>query len=67
MDGVDACFGMHGMLGLETGYVDITPGYRMIKALQKCLEKVRIFLSENKWVLKICLIISNMQKVFTPS
>lgn len=29
MDGVDACFGMHGMLGLETGYVDITPGYRM--------------------------------------
>lgn len=29
MDGVDACFGMHGMLGLDTGYVDITPGYRM--------------------------------------
>lgn len=29
MDGVDACFGMHGMPGLETGYVDIAPGYRM--------------------------------------
>jgi amidohydrolase len=29
MDGVDACFGMHGMPSLETGYVDITPGYRM--------------------------------------
>jgi amidohydrolase len=29
MDGVDACFGMHGMPGLETGYVNITPGYRM--------------------------------------
>lgn len=29
MEGVDACFGMHGMPSLETGYVDITPGYRM--------------------------------------
>lgn len=29
MDGVDACFGMHGMPSLEPGYVDITPGYRM--------------------------------------
>ncbi|OHW62715.1 putative hydrolase YxeP [Andreesenia angusta] len=29
MEGVDACFGMHLMPGLETGYVDITPGYRM--------------------------------------
>lgn len=29
MDGVDACFGMHGMPELETGYVNIQPGYRM--------------------------------------
>ncbi|MBO1266360.1 amidohydrolase [Proteiniclasticum sp. SCR006] len=29
MDGVDACFGMHGMPSLPTGQVDITPGYRM--------------------------------------
>lgn len=29
MEGVDACFGMHGMATLETGYVNITPGYRM--------------------------------------
>ena len=29
MEGVDACFGMHGMPGLETGFVDISPGYRM--------------------------------------
>ena len=29
MDGVDACFGMHGMPSLSTGQVDITPGYRM--------------------------------------
>lgn len=29
MDGVDACFGMHGMPDLETGYVNISPGYRM--------------------------------------
>lgn len=29
MEGVDACFGMHGMPSLEPGYVDITPGYRM--------------------------------------
>jgi amidohydrolase len=29
MDGVDACFGMHGMPFMETGYVNITPGYRM--------------------------------------
>ncbi|WML33014.1 amidohydrolase [Clostridium sp. OS1-26] len=29
MDGVDACFGIHAMCLLETGYVDITPGYRM--------------------------------------
>lgn len=29
MEGVDACFGMHLMPGLETGYVDITEGYRM--------------------------------------
>ncbi|WNY98460.1 amidohydrolase [Sulfurospirillum sp. 'SP'] len=29
MDGVDACFGMHGMPELETGYVNIEPGYRM--------------------------------------
>lgn len=29
MEGVDACFGMHGMPSLEPGYADITPGYRM--------------------------------------
>ena len=29
MDGVDACLGMHGMPELETGYVNIAPGYRM--------------------------------------
>ncbi len=29
MDGVDACFAMHGMLDLETGYVNIEPGYRL--------------------------------------
>lgn len=29
MDGVDACLGMHGMRELETGYVNIQPGYRM--------------------------------------
>ncbi|HHV74509.1 amidohydrolase [Thermoanaerobacterium sp. R66] len=29
MDGVDACLGMHGMPELETGYVNIEPGYRM--------------------------------------
>jgi amidohydrolase len=29
MDGVDACFGMHGMPELETGYVNIESGYRM--------------------------------------
>ncbi|MBL4934801.1 amidohydrolase [Clostridium sp. YIM B02515] len=29
MDGVDACLGMHGMPELETGYVNIQPGYRM--------------------------------------
>ena len=29
MDGVDACFGMHGMPELETGYINIEPGYRM--------------------------------------
>lgn len=29
MEGVDACFGMHGMPSLPTGQVDITPGYRM--------------------------------------
>lgn len=29
MDGVDACLGMHGMAELETGYVNISPGYRM--------------------------------------
>lgn len=29
MDGVDACFGMHGMPELQTGYVNIAPGYRM--------------------------------------
>lgn len=29
MDGVDACFGMHGMPDLETGFVNIESGYRM--------------------------------------
>lgn len=29
MEGVDACFGMHGMKELETGCVNIQPGYRM--------------------------------------
>jgi amidohydrolase len=29
MDGVDACLGMHGMPELQTGYVNIQPGYRM--------------------------------------
>lgn len=29
MDGVDACFGMHGMPELETGFVNIEAGYRM--------------------------------------
>lgn len=29
MDGVDACLGMHGMPELETGFVNIEPGYRM--------------------------------------
>lgn len=29
MDGVDACFGMHGMPELEVGYVNIEAGYRM--------------------------------------
>lgn len=29
MDGVDACFAMHGMPELETGYLNIEPGYRM--------------------------------------
>lgn len=29
MEGVDACFGMHGMPELETGYVNIEAGYRM--------------------------------------
>lgn len=29
MDGVDACFGLHGMPELETGYVNISAGYRM--------------------------------------
>lgn len=29
MEGVDACFGMHGMPDLETGYINIEPGYRM--------------------------------------
>lgn len=28
MDGVDACFGMHGLTVLETGNVNITSGYR---------------------------------------
>lgn len=29
MDGVDACFGMHGLAVLETGNVNIAPGYRL--------------------------------------
>lgn len=29
MEGVNACFGMHGMPDLETGYINIQPGYRM--------------------------------------
>lgn len=29
MEGVDACFGMHGVVELETGYVNIEPGYRL--------------------------------------
>lgn len=29
MEGVDACFGMHGMPEMETGYFNISPGYRM--------------------------------------
>lgn len=29
MEGVDACFGMHGMPEMETGYINIEPGYRM--------------------------------------
>lgn len=29
MDGVDSCFGMHGLPNVETGYVNIDPGYRM--------------------------------------
>lgn len=29
MDGVDACFGMHGLPVLETGNVNIAPGYRL--------------------------------------
>lgn len=29
MEGVDACFGMHGMPDLKTGYVNIEAGYRM--------------------------------------
>jgi len=29
MKGVDACFGMYGMPELETGYINIEPGYRM--------------------------------------
>lgn len=29
MDGVDACFGMHGLPVLETGYVNIVSGYRL--------------------------------------
>lgn len=29
MDGVDACLGMHGMVELETGSVNIEAGYRM--------------------------------------
>lgn len=29
IEGVDACLGLHGMPFLETGYVNLTPGYRM--------------------------------------
>lgn len=29
MDGVDACFGMHGLPILETGYVNVDSGYRL--------------------------------------
>jgi len=29
MEGVDAVFGMHGMPGMDTGYYDLTPGFRM--------------------------------------
>lgn len=29
MEGVDACFGMHGLPGLEVGNVNIEPGYRL--------------------------------------
>jgi amidohydrolase len=29
MNGVDACFGMHGLPVLETGYVNIASGYRL--------------------------------------
>lgn len=29
MDGVDACFGMNGLPALETGNVNIVPGYRL--------------------------------------
>lgn len=29
MKGVDACFAMHGISTLETGYVNIEPGYRL--------------------------------------
>ena len=29
MEGVDAVLGMHGMPSLQTGYYDLTPGYRM--------------------------------------
>ncbi|QSX08501.1 amidohydrolase [Alkalibacter rhizosphaerae] len=29
MDGVDACFGLHGSPGCKTGYVNIEAGYRM--------------------------------------
>lgn len=29
MEGVDACFGMHGMNSLKTGQIGISPGYRL--------------------------------------
>ena len=29
MEGVDACFGLHGIAELETGYYNVVPGYRM--------------------------------------
>lgn len=29
MEGVDAVFGMHGMPGMETGFYDLMPGFRM--------------------------------------